>query len=336
MSLRGRRRFFVVTAFGVLAVIVAVAVVVVATRWSELRLRYEVWRFMHTSAEAGEAAKALWDRGEPGRRVLRAVAFQAELAPMDTRTLALRQAALGFLYSSEMNDDLARDEPELIRYVLFARGLERDNALQALRRHSGKPGQALLDAAIETMLTDPNKEGSMQACLYLSYLGDRRALPALRRAAIESPHRSTRYYACCIGLCGDDTNGRVPHSMVDPANVPPLRRALADPEFSVRIAAGWTLSREYADPSGLAALVEGATHPNSNDALIREGVAAIRDRRYVAALVRASETATGPSAGAVRQGADEALGEITGTDFSHNWRGWLESHRSELPEQVEK
>jgi hypothetical protein len=335
MSLRGRRRFFVVTAFAVLAVLVAVALVVVAARWSELRLRYEVWKLLRTDA-AKDAVEALAARGEPGLRILQAVAFQAELAPMDSRTRAARQAALDLLYSREDRDALSRDEPGLVRYLLLARDLERDGALQALRRHSGKPGQALLDAAIETMLTDPNSEGSMQACLYLSYLGDRRALPALRRAAVESPHRSTRYYACCIGLCGDDTNGRVPHSMVDPANVPPLRRALADPEFSVRIAAGWTLSREYADPSGLAALVEGATHPRSNDALIREGIAAIRDRRYVAALVRAIETATGPSAGAVRQGADEALGEITGTNFSHNWRGWLERHSSELPEQVER
>jgi hypothetical protein len=328
----------------------AIAAVAIDHR-DELRFRFEVWKLRNTeTSHAKEAAEALAGRGEPGRKILEAVAFVPDLAPMSSHTLAVRQAALDALWTLDRDGVWSGKKP-ILPYLVEARGLLRDDAMQALRRRENGPvDEALVDAAIETMLTDPDFEGSTQACLFLSYVADRRSLPALRRAALESPHEGARYYAICIGLASGDGGGTGAEKqgrMVDPENVPVIRRALGDRSEIVRVAAADTLASDYQDASGLGVLVAnlGAKGAKVDGRTLAEhGLRAIGDKRVVAALVRALESAPGPDGEELRGECAKALTRLTGAtrgDILMDtlpdgwWSRWLEGHGSELPPQLD-
>src|SRR4051794_19159073 len=69
---------------------------------AELRFRFELWRFRRTDpARVSEAARALLSRGELGVSVVESVAFDSDLAPMDSETRAFRQTALDALWEKD-------------------------------------------------------------------------------------------------------------------------------------------------------------------------------------------------------------------------------------------
>jgi hypothetical protein len=310
----------------------------------ELRLHYELWRLRRTEPrEIRKALEALAARGDWGMSVVEAVAFVSEPAPSSSETRALRQAALDVVWRHDSEREVPLSEERCARYLVEARGLKRDDAMQAVR-HLDRVARSdvLREAAIETMLTDPDREGSMQACLHLSYNQDRRALPALRRAALASPHENTRYYATCIGLSANkEEKEEGPGSrMWDPENVPTIRRvSTTDPEPMNRVVAAMVLAMDYGDATGLGILLAspGWKGARSWEHLSLIGVRAIRDKRCVAALIRATETSGNEAAQSVGRAANIALEKITGTELApgETWKAWFESHRTELPSQVD-
>jgi hypothetical protein len=335
-ALRGRP-------FGcVIAALLAVAAVVLG--W--VACAAQVWRHFAFSrlrdvppAKRAETAKELADSGERGLRVLEAVAFAPDLAVLDSETLAVRQVALDALWDHEPRAEPSHKGPgapsdeRLARYVAQARGLARGDALQKLKVR--RPSSVLFEAALETVLTDTDSEGSASACFYLvRCLGavDRAAAArrSLRAAARLSSHAWTR--TCAIRGLGD-----VP----DPEDAATLREALGDPVEEVRTAAALVLADPHRDPAGVpvlvAALRRNPSVPYWDDrsALAAKALGALRDRRAVAALVCALESGR---RGTLDMSAAVALEGITGSleqrRGGRTWSAWLSEHRGELPPQL--
>ncbi|HZU96583.1 MAG TPA: HEAT repeat domain-containing protein [Planctomycetota bacterium] len=307
-------------------------VVLAAFEAPELRFRYDVSTLRRSEWPAvEERVKNLVGRGEPGLRVLEAVAFDRELATLDTRTRVARQKSLDALWAIDAPKRPLSPE-RWARYLVEARGLER--GLQRLRDDS-PGGDAIRAAAIEVMLTDTNHDAAVQACCYLYEHGDPRALPALRRAAIESPYDDLRYYTLCIGF----------EKLRDPANVPVLRRALlVDPDEMNRVAAAGALATSYDDRRALP-LIVGSMRSRPNDLEWTDGwrgicvhwLAEAGEKRAIAAIVEANETALAHRHAEAIGRTDAALKKLTGVDGKDwgSWHEWLESHRESLPEQLD-
>ena len=267
------RRRRVVALMALVAVIPVLAAVVL--RGDELAVRVGAWRLRRTEpAAAPEAVKALLARGERGRRVVEAVAFVPDLAPTDTATLAVRQAALDALWKTETS---SCSNERLARYLVEARGLERGNALLMLPARMRCT--EVRAAALETAPTDPDEAGGSATCGLLFGIapGDPEARTAISRAALSNPRSATRLLAASWLA-----------ETKDPGRVPVLRQLLADPVEEVRTTGACALARFYGDPAGVPILVAGMREAANNTQAVNaaHALTVIRDKRAMLALAR--------------------------------------------------
>jgi hypothetical protein len=331
------------------ALVVALALVVLATlgdalaHRGELLFRWRVWRL--TSAEPAQrkaAARELASLGEPGFVVLEAVAF--DTAAVDTGSLALRQAALDLVWEHEPAPpgaelsgfevaDVPRRRPEearLIRYLREARGLWRPGLEHALLDPKLPPTDALVSAAIETMLADPSADAAESCFAFLLQRNDPRALQAFRHGVVSCRASQVRLECC-----------RVLGAAPDPVENPPvLRQALDDPDERVRVAAASDLAVSYNEAVGLRVLVQACrkTAPNDVDLVLEDataGLAALADPRTFGLLVWLHDSAT--FAQRRRAVAEDALEKLVADEHGgpYVWGPWFEAHRSEFPPQLE-
>ncbi len=340
-----RRTLFGRSILALLAIGLPAALIFLAFRVELINAYYRVRAARATPAEREKLLDELASRGASGRRTIDAIAFDRAPARPGSPEAEVRQHALDVAWANEP-DRNALSEERQIRYLIGARGLDRDEALDALRWPQDGVSSALTAAAIGVLLDDPNAKASLTACQFLDDLDDPLVVGAFRDAATSNPHPRTRLWAVRFGLDLGDREG----------NREALRRALRDLDPAVRIAAAHTLSLPpFEDAAGLEVLIAALDFIGELDTgsvrRLADGLGRTADERAVSALVRLWKDA--PML-LVRRIADERLRRFAGEEppdpdassdeddgdddaaepEERDWAAWWAVERGAFPEQL--
>ncbi len=328
---RPRRRAGVLAAAGLLAVIVAV-VLGVATRWTELKVRWHVRALASSDPDDRRAAfDALDALGDPGRRAIAELVFQEAIARPGDPFFEARQEGFDMAWAGESQLEPSRER--LVRYLRLARGLERTDALWTLKNGVLFPDEEIRAALHEIAVSEPN-EGAAKFCCRVLVV-DHRSRDIIRRLASQSLHRATRVEAISLGLS----------VRPEPADVPALEALVADASEDVRVAAAAVLAEHHGDAEAVTVLVDALRSSQPpEDAVVFAAAASLGrlgERRAVRALARAHDRLRARTGQSLIPELDEPLRVLTGTaapapdGLPETWGRWCDDRGSELGPQLD-